>query len=158
MNSIDYCKELFQSGVVVLPTSLIDITERKIQQDKFMSTLGSFPEFNEHAKKTNSYVLGGFSALGNPASFHNMFVRDLRFKLHIELYEILFKHILKKYPEHYLENIIDRLLFRKQGIAPTKESWHRDDSSSDPDDLIFGGWINLNDEPHKFSCIKGTLH
>ena len=122
MDSIDYCKELFQSGVVVLPTSLIDTKERKIQQDRFMSTLGSFPEFNEHAKKTNSYVLGGFSALGNPASFHNMFVRDLRFKLHIELNEILFKHILKKYPEHYLENIICRMLFRKEGVSPTKES------------------------------------
>ena len=43
------------------------------------ATLAGFPEFVQDGKKPlEMYVMGGFGALGNPASFHNPFVRKLR--------------------------------------------------------------------------------
>jgi len=67
---------------VLCPSELIET------QGEFISTLRSFPEYvrnpaNPDQDITGSpliYCLGGFAALGNPASFHNLLVRSLRIK------------------------------------------------------------------------------
>lgn len=48
----------------------------------------------------------------------------------------------------------DRVLFRRAGVEPTAESWHRDIAPFVSDgDLVLGGWINTSDHPQQFSFI-----
>lgn len=145
---------LLTNGYVVIPTSFADPTARKQAQADFLQTLKGFPEF---LPGTIYYVLGGFAALGNAASFHNPFVRNLRQKMHTELYTAVFQELLEdQYPTHNLEQLIDRMLYRPAGVAPTAESFHRDDSGGSPGDLSVGGWLNFNDQPHTLSCVPCT--
>eukprot|EP00798_Chlamydomonas_sp_ICE-L_P023483 gene23483-biopygen11158 len=53
--------------------------------------------------------------------------------------------------------IMDRMMFRTRGKVVASESWHRDEApeAADEDD-VFGGWINLDDTDHHFSCIPGS--
>lgn len=112
----------------------------------FKSELKNFPEF----KNTDEYILGGFSALGNPSSFHNMFVRNVRKDLYKKVKPLFFNF----FPDRNIEILFDRMLFRKKGKTPSRESWHRDISPSKiENDIIFGGWINFDDNSNYFSCI-----
>lgn len=139
-------KLLKDYGVVVLLTD-IDVKEyrKKIDQD-----MANFPEYNGSQEK---YVLGGFSAFANPASFHCPSVRELRAK--VQPYGM---ELAKAYGEHKrCEQLIDRLMVRPKGAVPSKESWHRDESPAAlTDDIILGGWINLDDKDQFFSCVPGT--
>ena len=144
---------LLQNGYVVVPTCFADATIRKQAQADFLQTLKGFPEYQPG---TTNYVLGAFAALGNAASFHNPFVRNLRQTMHTELYNTLFKELLDTYPTHNLEQILDRMLYRPAGVAPTAESFHRDESGGLLDDITFGGWLNFNDQPQTLSCVPCT--
>ena len=43
------------------------------------------------------------------------------------------------------------------GLAPSAESWHRDEAElALPDDLLFGGWWTFDDEDQFFSCVPGS--
>ena len=43
------------------------------------------------------------------------------------------------------------------GLAPSAESWHCDEAElALPDDLLFGGWWNFDDEDQFFSCVPGS--
>jgi hypothetical protein len=49
------------------------------------------------------------------------------------------------------------MLYRKKGLKPTAESWHRDEAiNTNPDDVVYGGWINLDSTSQYFSCMPGT--
>jgi hypothetical protein len=62
-------------------------------------------------------------------------------------------------PGAKLETVIDRILVRPPLDVPTKESWHRDESPySKEGDIVFGGWLNLDEDVQKFSCVLGTHH
>lgn len=148
--------QLLEQGVIVLPTSFVNEEKRKEKQQEFMKTLSGFKEFNAKGKQDKNFQLGGFGALGNPSSFHNKFVRNTRLEMNSELLKSLFSEFLQQDEELLLEQIIDRMMFRKKGNAPGRESFHRDDSGGLPEDLTFGGWLNLDDFPHKFSCVKGS--
>tara|TARA_B110000967_G_C18706868_1_gene470701 strand:- start:153 stop:638 length:486 start_codon:yes stop_codon:yes gene_type:complete len=53
-----------------------------------------------------------------------------------------------------LEQCFDRLMYRIGGENVTGDSWHRDEAkNAKPNDDIFGGWVNLNDYSHYFSCV-----
>lgn len=149
---------LKQDGVVVFP--LLPLEKLASIRDQLSSTLIAFPEFvhTDPDKPLKSYVMGGFGALGNPSSFHNPFVRDMRKRAMTAILPIAkeFMHSSSSGMTKF-EQLIDRLCIRPVGSSVTKEAWHRDHSpSAQPNDLIFGGWINFDDEPQYFSCVKGT--
>ncbi len=136
-------------------------------RDEFDETILSFPEFSKHiplsnVTKDHTYVLGGFSALGNPSSFHNPFVRKLREWCMSILIQDVFRPLIKEYyntdaEAWRLEHIIDRMLVRPPKVFPTKESWHRDEAPlANSGDLTFGGWINLDTHDQYFSCVPRT--
>lgn len=146
-------KRLHTDGVVVIPTNF-DVKDLRAEFDQ---TLCHFSEFQQ---PTERYVMGGFSALGNPGSFHNPLVRKLRQWCMATLMPV-FSELCKllERPDYKLEQIVDRMMFRPAGAKPSHESWHRDEApSADPDDLTFGGWINLDDSDQFFSCVPETHH
>ena len=129
-----------------------------------MNTICNFPEYNRHPDNPDlavdgtklKYALGGFGALGNPASFHNHFIRRLR-QWCMNLSVPLFSEFCKIRKHNYkLEQIMDRMMYRLEGDKPGPESWHRDEAITDDNDLTFGGWINLDDKPPYLSCITNT--
>ena len=127
----------------------------------FHTTMDDFPEFarlDTHEPR----VMGGFSALGNPSSFHNHMVRDLRKRIlnHVKPYMAqaadyysynVGDHV--RFP--YLVQDFDRMLYRPAGTKATAEFWHRD-MPKHSDCIHFGGWINLGDMPQTFHCIPGS--
>lgn len=146
---MDYQKKaemLREHGVVVIATDInVKTFREKIDQD-----IEAFPEYNGKQEK---YVLGGFSAFGNPASFHCPSVRELR-----ELVHPYGMKLAEAYGSHKrCEQLIDRLMVRPPKVSATKESWHRDESpAAGEDDIVLGGWINLDDKDQFFSCVPGT--
>ena len=146
--------ELHSLGYTVVPciqsltNTLGEKTESEIIRDAIDKEVSNFPEFST---RDSIRVLGGFSALGNPASFHNPTVRDLRKRAYAAGSPVLAK-VGKN-----LEMIIDRLLVRPARVTPSKESWHRDEAKNAlPSDIIYGGWINLDSQDQIFSCVSGS--
>ena len=72
----------------------------------------------------------------------------------------LFKEFVRQSGKPYnLEQFMERMTIRVPGEKPSAESWHRDESKvASGDDKIFGGWVNLNDYPHYFSCVPGSQY
>ena len=116
--------------------------------------LNECKQFQEFETTINSkFVLGGFGALGNPSSFHNMFVRKIRLIVYEKTKE-LFKTV---YNDKNIEVFFDRMLFRKAGESPSRENWHRDITPNlEFNDIVYGGWLNLDDKSNYFSCIPGS--
>jgi len=128
----------------------------------FHKTMDEFPEFLKLNNTHEPRVMGGFSALGNPSSFHNPMVRDLRKRIldHVKPFMAqaaeYYSYIVgdsTRYP--YLVQDFDRMLFRPMGTKATGEFWHRD-MPKHSDCIHFGGWINLGDMPQTFHCIPGS--
>lgn len=114
--------------------------------------VSAFREFKEDA--TDRAPLGGFAAYGNPSSFHNPTVRDLRTKAYHLIAPSLDKLIERKGGDYKKEMVIDRLLIRPAGRTPSAESWHRDEApNAATGDIVLGGWWNLDDKVCKFSCV-----
>jgi len=110
-----------------------------------------FQEF-EHAEDSK-FVLGGFGALGNPSSFHNNFVRKIR----LIVYEKSKEFFNTIYKDKNIEMFFDRMLLRKAGESPSREKWHRDVTPDlEINDIVYGGWLNLDDKSNYFSCIPGS--
>lgn len=139
-------------GYLVVPTDMLGGS----RIGEMMETLNSFPEFKSG---TETFVLGGYAGLGNPASFHNPFIRDLRMNV-MKIMIPVFSEYVAQLPtpaEWNLEHIAHRLMYRKQGMSASKESWHRDETpSAKESDKTFGGWWNLDDTSQFFSCVPGT--
>jgi hypothetical protein len=148
--------ELQRNGVVVLPVPWMDKEKRSKTRAIMLDQMARFPEFKSGA---TSYVMGGFSALGNPASFHNLFVRRIRQYAMVEVLPLI-SALIKSQDnpgEWALEQVIDRMMWRPAGLKATAESWHRDEAILAKDtDMIFGGWWNYDDVNQGFSCIPGT--
>lgn len=143
--------ELRLDGVCVIPC--VDPDKLPEYRAQFDNMVRAFPEFLPGARK---FVMGGFSALGNPASFHNPFVRLLRqWAMYAAVTELWADYIPKYKPNYRLEQCIDRMMLRLRGDAPSPESWHRDEAvGTAASDETFGGWINLDDQDQFFNCVK----
>ena len=157
--------DLFQEGVSIVP--IFSSSKIKTYREGFQNI--QFPEFQA---PTSSYVMGGFGAYGNPSSFHNEVVRQMR----MEAYPIMKEFFQQQFQQEknnktfYLEQLFDRMCVRKKNSSIPKETWHRDLSPMvveihDPkkkeyqvkqDEHVFGGWINLDEEPQYFSCSLRT--
>ena len=163
-------EELTRKGITTIP--VLNKDELKHYQQSFDETLLNFPEYQRNPKNRAEtlsgnpivYVLGGFSALGNPSSFHNTFVRKLRTRCWKEAIKLFNKYI-RNYHENDLrkkykiEVLFDRMMFRQKGQKAVEESWHRDVIPKDlilKTDEVYGGWINLDSTDQYFSCIPGS--
>ena len=136
---------IVEQGYIVIPAFCSEINTLR---SEFLETCRSFPEYKNH----DELVLGNFAALGNAASFHNPFVRKLRLRTMDIVTKVIPIETNKK-----LIQIIDRMMYRKKGLKPTAESWHRDEAfNTKPNDIVYGGWINLDTVSQYFSCIPGT--
>lgn len=143
---------LERDGVFVTRPLFFDGATLSELRRKLDSDMGGYQEFKGGAKE---YVMGGFKAMGNPSSFHSPTVRYLR----ATIYQHLAYELSTLHEDKNLEMLIDRLTVREAGTSATAESWHRDESPSAlPDDIIYGGWINLNDTSQYFSCVPGEFH
>lgn len=87
--------------------------------------------------------MGGFSALGNPASFHNMVVRRFREWAHAIVVDEVFRDVVgemssAEFPEWKLEQKVERLTIRNAGKTPSRECWHRDEAKimTTPHDVV----------------------
>jgi hypothetical protein len=94
--------------------------------------LREFPEYRRDPANPNHdatgnplvYVLGGFAALGNPASFHKELVRDLRRGCRAAILP-LFQEMIGRYASEELRNetkfeiLIDRMLYRLVSQQPS---------------------------------------
>lgn len=135
-------------GYLVVPC--IPAEDLEAHRTELLRTCRAFPEFQD-VEDQYQFVCGGFSALGNPASFHAPFVRAMRLRAY-EKHRELFRDTGRK--GHAL---FDRLMVRPVGKSPTAESWHRDITPGLPEgDTMFGGWINLNSGPQYLSCVPGS--
>lgn len=163
-------EELCRKGITTIP--VLNKDELKEFQEKFDQTLINFPEYQRNPKNSKQtpsgnqivYVLGGFSALGNPASFHNPFVRKLRIRCWKETIKLFNKYISNYHDKdlrknYKIEVLFDRMMFRQKGQKAVEEAWHRDVMPKDlilKTDEIYGGWINLDSTDQYFSCIPGS--
>lgn len=123
---------------------------------EFDVTCACFPEFNQGAMNGEPYVLGAFGAFGNPASFHNPFVRQVRGVIHDKALAALVTTVHEPARFHQL---MDRMCIRRAGTAYQGESWHRDVVSgldALPSDRIWGGWINFDGSDQLFRCVPGS--
>lgn len=145
-----FAEQLNVNGFTVIPC--LDEADLPTVRAKFDRAVASFPEFKPDAKE---FVMGGFSAFGNPASFHNGFVREVRQWAMYSAVSELWKEYIPAYKTGYkLEQCIDRMMLRPKGKAPASESWHRDEAvNSGKNDQVFGGWINLDSSPQFFNCV-----
>lgn len=115
------------------------------------------PHTGTKGPKWYKFVGGGFAALGNPSSFHDLIVRELRREVYKAVVE---KNIFDDTKN--ISEVIDRLLIRTPDQKVTEEKWHRDVAVHTlPGDEVYGGWLNLDapsplTPPQKFSCIPRT--
>jgi hypothetical protein len=148
-----YAEELRTKGVTVIPCLAADMLPSI--RHEYNAAVASFPEFKAGA---TAFVMGGFSALGNPASFHNPFVRQVRqWCMHAGVTHLWSQYIQAYKPAFKLEQCVDRMMLRPAGVSPSAESWHRDEAkTAGPNDETFGGWINLDSQPQFFNCVLET--
>ena len=173
INTNDPIQKLLYIGVTTIPVYSADQIE-KLSSD-FDKTLLTFPEFKRNPNNPSKnienddllYALGGFAALGNPASFHNPFVRKLRTKACKVVRNKIFKPLLKSYPNQTFAKklrsqvLFDRMMYRQVLQEPVAEAWHRDIIDKKvgdvtPGDIIFGGWVNTSKYNQAFSFIPGS--
>jgi hypothetical protein len=101
------------------------------------------------------YGMGGTSFLGHPSVFHAPAFRRMRRIVMRELIVQVFREYITE--DQGIELLLDRIMVRPAGDAPPKESWHRDVSPYAMEgDEIFGGWLNLDENPQYFSCVPGS--
>jgi hypothetical protein len=57
-----------------------------------------------------------------------------------------------------VEMLFDRLMVRPRGVLPQRESAHVDHCmAARPEDVVLGGWINLDTEPQWFTGLPGRF-
>ncbi|CAM9890243.1 unnamed protein product [Ectocarpus sp. 6 AP-2014] len=146
--------KLERDGVCVVTN---DIFSDPRCREELLLEATKFPEF---LPGTNKFIQGGFSALGNPASFHNPVVRRFREWAHAIVVDKVFRGTVAKKKaidgmDWKLEQKVERMTIRNSGETPSKESWHRDQAviATTPSDIVMGGWINLDPVPQYFSCV-----
>ena len=167
-------KALYErDGVVVIKPGVDVESLHNIRQtiDRELATSVEFTRVPSKViagkERTPVYVHGSFGALGHGTSFHMDSVRAIRVIAHRHLLPF-FSLLAQHDPEVKLEQVIDRLMVRPIGCKVAAETAHRDDGIMEvratnramvrvtpEDDVVFGGWVNLDDTPQFFSCVVG---
>ena len=168
----DQARMLARYGVIT-KRIFRDDAMRQRWEARVFDALDECPEFKVKGRDAQR-VLGGFGALGNPSSFHHPTIRDLRRLIKREITTPLFEAYARQQglDDARLEMLYDRVCVRAEAFGNvTEETWHRDiydgakhglralPSTLDGgkrDDEIFGGWVNLSDQPQRFVGIAGA--
>lgn len=141
---------LITDGVMVIPSNIAVPHLESL----FLRSVSQFPDMQ--LAPGAALVGGGFSALGNPYSFHNPQVRELR-KIYIAAVRPVLRTVFPNAVN--IENLICRTVYRQAKVAPSAESWHRDAPDNPVDfrnDTICGGWFNTSPDTQYFSCVLGS--
>ncbi len=173
MDTSNPVNKLLYVGVTIFP--VYSQNELDNVGKKFDKACLDFPEYirspsNPEKNSKNQdllYVLGGFGAYGNPSSFHNLFVRDLRKRANKAIRKNVLNPLISTYPDPEFAKklksqvLFDRMMNRPAMQEPTAEAWHRDIidkkiAEIKPGDIVFGGWVNTSKYPQKFSYIPGS--
>ena len=153
---MNYLNTLETHGWVTIP--MYEKVHEK--RDEFVETICNMPEYSNPKQMYDDnkpFVLNAFSALGNPSSFHNTVVRDIRYECHQIAKKHIFDPLLKRDRTLYLEQIIDRMLYRPKRVKVKGQLKHRSESKyANPDDIVFSGWVNLDDYDHEFRACPGS--
>ena len=162
-----YAEQLNRDGVTVIP--LFTTEQTSILKDLYRNTIFSFPEYKDPKEcERLGFSMGGFSALANGQSFHAPFIRYLREIILQRTIPKLWNDLIGHKPEMNLELLVDRALYRTTDRKVGKEDWHQDlpdakvmkklGRTINPEDTVYGGWLNLDSFDQYFMGIKGTQH
>ena len=155
MATLGLQEELEARGCVVVSTPLCDPERLKEVREAFDGHLKTSPELKDPKPGDGTWtpIKGGFAACGHPSSFHHPFVRRMRERV---MALLLQGHIFPLRGKK-LEQVFDRILYRIPGQSFSGEGEHRDNSPhARPGDVVFGSFLNLDDEPQFFECAPGT--
>jgi hypothetical protein len=141
--------DIHRDGITVVPCPIhFDLQTFLTTQREFIAS--------DQGLAPPKLALGGFGAMGTPTSFHHPIIRHAR----RQCYDQMFPKFLDWHRGRKLEMMFDRFSQRLPGGEISPETWHRDIGPHDKDDIIYGGWINL-DPPgspsQKFSCVPGNF-
>ena len=152
-------EQLRCDGFTIVPIQWMKAARLEKMQQELLHDLRRMPEYKHPI--THDFVVGGFSALGNPSSFHNSTVRKLRQYAQCELLPI-FIQLVQTLPGDQrawrLEQLIDRVLFRKKSVATQSAKLGRYETPlSSQEDQVYEGWWNLTpDNKDEFICVPGS--
>ena len=167
-------EDLFNFGVTVV--RCFDETSRLHWNRRLFQAMDEFPEYKIQGRNVQR-VLGGFGALGNPASFHHPDVRIFRrIRKKTTFRPVLASFVQRafsdfSYKDVMLEALFDRLCVRCETFKrPVAEAWHRDIYGAEKwnlralprtlpggtKDILFGGWTNLDHREQKLVCLLST--
>ena len=158
---VDYGVYLDVHGFVVLPTALVSNAALRNETRQAMDkSLKDSPEIHPCAE-VDRLVLGGFSALAHPSSFHAAWPRKMREQCTAAVLEsgVFTTGKMALAPHQGLEKTFDRLMVRAEGKHASPETMHRDKCYAKflaPGDVVYGGWINLDDRDQWLSCCPGS--
>lgn len=164
-------QSLKRTGATIV--KVLDKKDLPKAREGFLAATRSFPEYKRNPVYPNQtegghplvYTLGGFAAFGNPASFHNPYVRQQRLTTReavLPLFDTVIglMHNEKQRAKTKFQMIADRMLYRHRSQAPSNESWHRDVTPAkylNQGDEVYGGWLNLDlTQNQYFSFIPGS--
>jgi hypothetical protein len=163
LNRYEGFENLLSHGVCIFP-----VWDPAKLEEQFDESLKEQAEL-KHINPPDSYVGGGFGALGNASSFHTNFARKIRKKAYKAIITALASEKIQL-PEGFekVEIVPDRQSFRPAGVVPTAEAWHRDMTPLEfcgrnsvvkmcAEDMILGGWVNCNrDRTQTFACVPDS--
>ena len=166
-NFDELAMHLFTQGWITLP--LLNSTNIDRTRGEILDIMQRAPEFVEGLPVSHRFSLTGFGALPYPSAFHNYVVRDLRKTAYNAAKPVLKALTARTGGQRYMDQYVDRMMIRqgkwptdKSGQTATAEMWHRDESVDEyghampDDDIIMGGWINLNQTEEVLLCAPGT--
>lgn len=153
---LSFPSEMFRYSGDVIVCKVLEASELASERLRFDNATRTFPEFTFNSPD-DPLVLGAFGALGNPASFHNVWVRRMRLTLHPFGVNAIRTTMA---PDEKIHQLFDRMCIRRPSTEYKGETWHRDICKGLPgllpSDRIWGGWLNLDDVDQHFTCVLGS--
>lgn len=156
VDNYSYFSELEEKGYIIIPI----LEEEGLREFNhwFIAAVTTAPELNRTVSPTDQLVLGEIGYLPFASVWYSTKIRELMSLIYWIVFLLVFS---KMDPSLNFFMIPDRAMFRAPGQAKknlSKKKWHQDAAPNAlPEDLILGGWINLNLRLNQvFKCIPGS--